>query len=216
MNSCFNLRHPRNEFFHCAAISRKNRWASLSSALHFFCVSTSAWIPILILYQFSQVWNHYMKCHAIESTRLMIFLSHQDHLDHIFSWCKPAKQHWHRWKDAKFTPVKNLALFSLAWSTALAIVPQRRLNTQDLMRVRLFYRHLSFQKGKLGIPFLSFLSKLWESLRPLKYNNSTSTAAQVLTNCCRDSPAFSWTSSLQASSILPWLPQSAAISKLLP
>lgn len=30
------------------------------------------------------------KCNTMENTGLMILVSHEDHLDHIFSWCKPA------------------------------------------------------------------------------------------------------------------------------
>jgi len=144
MNSCFNFDAPEINFS-TAQLSLRNIDGLLSPKVPctFFCVSTSVWIPILILYQFSQVWNHYIKHNAIESTRLTIFLSHQDHLDHTFSWCKLAWHHWHRWKDARFTPVKNLSLFLLAWPPARAIVPPHWLNTPDVMRAKPFYRHLS-------------------------------------------------------------------------
>lgn len=65
------VRLPRNNFF--PLWKKLMGFALRCLALH--CVSTSVWISILILYQFSQVWNHYIKCNATEEQAHDISLS---------------------------------------------------------------------------------------------------------------------------------------------
>lgn len=47
------------------------------------------------------------KCNTMENTGLINLLSHKDHLDHIFWWCKPALTSLASLERCQTTPLKN-------------------------------------------------------------------------------------------------------------